>query len=223
MTRPATPRYGWMDLYRRIRSIRIVEQFDDVAYGDVRASDASWYGRELHRTPRIGGRDDRRPRGEYVTNFASTKSIRHRRFGHVVDSRAAATHRAFVHFDQTQSGDTCEQTSRCGAHALRVHEMTWLLIGDAHVEPTDARIGVHRVEHFDHVANTRGEGARAIAPLGIVGKEIGVLLEGASAPRRVDDVHVGTAAFEHFDIAAREFASERNLARRNIEVFERSG
>ena len=71
-----------------------------------------------------------------------------------------------------------EQPARRSGDALRVSEMTGVLIGDDALDRTEGAGGkAELVEIFRHVAHARGERDGAILPIRIVAEELTVFLE----------------------------------------------
>jgi len=91
--------------------------------------------------------------------------------------------------------------------------MARFFIRDTSFECTRIAIEVHRVEDFGHIAEARTERACPVAPALVLGEERRILFQRTPAPGGVDHVDVGTAAFEGFDIAFGEVASELIVAR----------
>ena len=93
-----------------------------------------------------------------------------------------------------------------------MNEMARFLVGNDGVDSPEVRSELHGIENFGDVANALGEGPRARRPRGVLGEKLAVFFERAAAAGCIDDVDVGAAAFERFDVPFCEVAPQIHLA-----------
>jgi hypothetical protein len=156
---------------------------------------------KLNLTAWIGGDDDIGAAGGGVLNFARAQTTRHGRLGEVVDARAPAAERGFVHLQQLQTGNALEQLARSLADALGMNKVTWLLVG--HTQ----RQGPHRAgcrllaEEFADIAHAGAELRGPFGKGGIVAQQMGVLFERSPTAGGVNDNKGQAGALEGRDVA----------------------
>ena len=135
-----------------------------------------------------------------MTDLPIAELLRRSRFHQVVDAGAAAADVGVRERQQLDARDRSQQIPRLLPNALRVREVTRIVIRHAHRRRLPC---CHRRTQFRHeltdIAHPGGERARPLRPLRVAGQQLPVLFHRRAASGRVHRNHVDAGALERRD------------------------
>lgn len=172
------------------------------------AAKTSQGGLELEEAAGVAGGDDIGVERGDELGFAIAEGIGGFGLDQIVDSGGAAADGVFRDFGEFELGNICQQLAWLRADALGVLEMARIVEGYAEAERISWRAGRQLGQNFCDVLALCGEGFGAIGVVGIVAKQMAVILNIGAAACGIGNDGVDAGALERVD----SFSSERESA-----------
>ena len=118
---------------------------------------------DLHDTPRVRRRNDRRSGGANGGGLPVTEPLRHLRLGEIVTAGAAATRVGIRQLDELEARHLPEQRARRVTHSLPVGKVARVVVGDAEMSVSARRGQRVGCEEFGDVTHLGAECAARAA------------------------------------------------------------